>query len=361
MSSVSQINSEPSGATDIDYVNICNGTCLSNGETMQEYSDNEINAEPCQNLLDLLSTHFLICTERVVGKGEDCGCELYRSEAGIIGVFDGCGGLGAGTCPNVKNMTEAYLASRAIGAAAKEWFEDNAVADHSWKARDLKALIIRNLSICEKNSGNAQTKFKGSLVRPFPSTLAMIVFENFGGKLKTNHIWAGDSRTYILDSNGLAQISIDDTYGGDALNNITNDGTLTNLVSLDGNFQLHSIELRLNKPCICFCSSDGCFAYLSSPMEYEYILISKLMSAKNIDEWECMLRDEFDSYSGDDQTFALAAFGFDNFGKLKEYYQKRYAEISRIFDKFSRSNDSDRQMIWNKYKNGYYRYYLKRG
>ena len=46
-----------------------------------------------KDFLELLSTHFLICNDKIIGNGEDCGYEAYTSEAGIMGAFDGCGGL----------------------------------------------------------------------------------------------------------------------------------------------------------------------------------------------------------------------------------------------------------------------------
>lgn len=37
--------------------------------------------------------------EKIQGKGEDCGFESFNQVAGLIGVFDGCGGLGSRICP----------------------------------------------------------------------------------------------------------------------------------------------------------------------------------------------------------------------------------------------------------------------
>lgn len=306
--------------------------------------------------LDLLSTHFLICNDKVKGKGEDSGFEAYTSETGIIGAFDGCGGLGAEICPAVSDSTEAYLASRAVSAAVKQWFYENASTDYEWNENHLKDLIISNLEVCQTNSGSSGSKFKGSMVRPFPSTIAMVTFRITDKQLVTEHIWAGDSRTYILDKYGLAQISVDDIKGEDAMSNLTRDGALTNVISVDKRFVLHKAIFVPKHPCILFCATDGCFGYVSSPMEFEFMVLSSLARASNVAEWQERLNKDIFERAGDDQTIAVAAFGFEEFEELKEYYADRYTAISQIVCKFEHSEPNNQQRLWEVYKPNYYRY-----
>lgn len=308
------------------------------------------------NLLDRLGTHFLICTEKIVGKGEDCGLEIFTGGSGIIGVFDGCGGLGSRICSNANGMTEAYLASRAIGSAVRTWFYQNIENAYDWNIDLLRNNILTNLNICEKNGGGSAVKLRGSLVRSFPSTVAAIVLQTKGKALFTKHIWAGDSRTYIMNKDGLAQISIDDIPGEDAMSNLSRDSALINVVSSDNKFVLHSRDLVLTEPCVILSATDGCFGYVSSPMEFEKMLLESLILSSNADEWKKMLADEISVRSGDDQTIAITSFKYDTFDDMKKYYFQRYKYICDIVDEFDRAPEEEKQQLWQNYKPQYYRY-----
>lgn len=313
-----------------------------------------------KDFLDLLSTHFLICNDKIEGKGEDSGFEAYTCEAGIMGAFDGCGGLGAKKCAAISDKTEAYLASRAVGGAVKQWFYSNALDGYCWNVGTLKEQIVSNLELCQSHSGESGLKLRGSMMRPFPSTIAMITFQIAERKLLSHHIWAGDSRTYVLDKNGLGQISSDDIKGEDAMSNLTRDGALTNMISVDKHFELHSAKYVPMHPCIMFCATDGCFGYVSSPMEFELMILSTLVNADNVDAWKKELSKDIFNRSGDDQTIAIAAFGFEDFAELKSYYEDRYQAIKKIVDKFDNGNPDEKEMIWETYKPNYYRHVAKK-
>lgn len=307
-------------------------------------------------LLDILGTHFLICNEKIQGKGEDSGFEAYTQEAGVMGVFDGCGGLGSKVCPTLSNKTEAYLASRAACNGVRQWFESNSSSKYKWDPSSLKEYIDKNLKICEKYTKSAETKLMGSLVRPFPSTMAIITFQTINKKLSTQHFWAGDSRTYVIDSLGLGQISVDDIKGEDAMSNLTKDGALTNVLSADKKYVIHHAHFKSEIPCLLICASDGCFGYVSSPMEFELLILSTLYTSDNVDEWQKTLSAEISKRSGDDQTLTLAAFGFSTFKEMKDYFVERYTIVLDIVENFKSANASERQRFWEEYKATYYRY-----
>ena len=312
-----------------------------------------------QDLLDLLGTHFLICNEKIRGMGEDCGFELYTHAAAVIGVFDGCGGLGAKTCPTISNKTEAYLASRAVGSAVKQWFEHSCSADVPWDVNSLKKLICAKLKLCRSCTEETGLRLKGTMVRPFPSTLAMITFQIVNGRLSTEHFWAGDSRTYVLDAFGIGQISVDDIKGEDAMTNLTRDGALTNVLSADSQFVIHKAHFEPSYPCMMLCSSDGCFGYVASPMEFETMILSSLERAQCVDEWQRILSDEIASRSGDDQTLALAAFGFSSFREMKDYFYDRYQAMLAVAEQFEHADANGKRLLWEQYKPGYYRHSAK--
>lgn len=312
-----------------------------------------------KDFLELLSTHFLICNDKIKGNGEDSGFEAYTCEAGIMGVFDGCGGLGAKTCPSASDKTEAYLASRAVGAAVREWFHSCETADGQLNVDRLKAQIISKLELCQKQTADSGPKLRGTMIRPFPSTMALITFRISNGVLMTDHIWAGDSRTYVLGRDGLGQISVDDIRDGDALRNLTRDGALTNVISADQRFVLHHASFAPKHPCILFCATDGCFGYVSSPMEFEWMILSALSKAESTEQWQQLLSADIFNRSGDDQTIAVAAFGFEDFTELKSCYSDRYRTVSRIVEKTG-GDPGKTQALWEAYKSGYYRYAAKK-
>lgn len=311
---------------------------------------------------ELLGTHFLICTEKIAGRGEDCGIEIYTDETGLMGVFDGCGGLGARVCTKANGKTEAYLASRAIGSAAGQWFfEDSNCAEYDWNVSMLRQKIETNLQLCRSAAGDdSRNKIKGSMARSFPSTVALVTFYMSGDMLISKHIWAGDSRTYILDRNGLSQVSTDDINGQDAMSNLSSDGALTNVVAADANFSLHCENVVVRHPSIVVCATDGCFGYVSSPMEFESMLLSTLSKADNVMAWKAALKEEIASISGDDQTIAIAALGFETFDKMRHYYEKRAKAVRSLIED-SKFGDADgRQELWNQYNVHYYRYQNQR-
>ena len=315
-----------------------------------------LNVKSGMNFLDLLSTHFLICNEKIEGKGEDSGFELYTTQAGVIGAFDGCGGLGSKICSDFSNKTEAYMASRAVANAASRWFSLCSDNEFSWDTELLKEQIVSNLKFCQEKCTDQGIRLKGSLIRPFPSTIALVAFKIDEGQLISEHIWAGDSRTFVLDSSGLGQVSSDDIKGEDAMSNLTKDGALTNVLSSDSRFILHERKLQLKESCVVFAASDGCFGYVSSPMEFELMILSSLAEAENVDEWQRKLNKEIYERSGDDQTFALAAFGFDSFSDMKKHFRQRHVFIQKIVSEFYAADDERKQKLWETYKPVYYRF-----
>ena len=81
----------------------------------------------------------------------------------------------------------------------------------------------------------------------------------------------------------MAQVTKDDIDDSvDALDNISNDGVLTNVVSADGNYILHSKQIKIKDKIIIFNATDGCFGYLKTPMEFEYLILQTLLSSDNI-------------------------------------------------------------------------------
>lgn len=306
--------------------------------------------------LDFLDVRFGFSTDKIPGKGEDSWCYSFNENAGIMGVFDGCGGLGAASYSRISGKTGAYLASRASAKAAMDWFfrgSETGVFDTQVLYRDLTSC----LGVCVKAANTVQSKFRGSMVRLMPSTCSLWLMEPEGEVLKVTSINAGDSRNYILCNRGLYQISVDDLHGEDAMSNLYNDGAMTNVISADGNFSLGVECLSLDaakSPCILLSATDGCFGYLRSPMEFEFLLLETLMRATSVDEWQASLHEVIGSIAGDDQSLAAAAFGFGTFSAMQQHMAPRYRALQAMLSPLGDSTEK-RWELWETYKHNYYR------
>ena len=142
----------------------------------------------------------------------------------------------------------------------------------------MKRYIEKGYDQCTRYAGGS-SRIRGGLFREFPTTAAIVYIQNSSRGILLHVIWAGDSRVYLMDGRGLAQLSGDDIEGEDAFTNLYNDGVLTNVLSSDKNYALHSKSILLSEPALVLTATDGCFGYLSSPMEFEYLLLESLEGA----------------------------------------------------------------------------------
>lgn len=307
------------------------------------------------SLLNELDAHIGFSCEKIPEHGEDSWCYSFNERAGMMGVFDGCGGLGAASYPELSGKTGAYLASRAAAGAVMDWFQQGC-EDGRLELGDIKDRIMDNLNLCVKTAKTGPSKFRGSMVRLMPTTGSIWIMEAERNRLRATSISAGDSRNYILCSHGLLQISADDLSGEDAMSNLYNDAPMTNVISADGQFTLScrriAVDLRKN-PCILMSATDGCFGYLPSPMEFEALLLRTMLSASSPAEWEAFLQKEIGAVAGDDQSLSMAAFGFDTFENMKKSFAARGELLSRLTTAMGDST-SKRWAAWDVYKSNYY-------
>lgn len=308
-------------------------------------------------LLSYLDAHIGYSCEKIPNKGEDSWCYSFNERAGLMGVFDGCGGLGAASYAKISGKTGAYLASRAVAGAALEWFSQGSETG-VFDMEALKQQMLAYLSVCVKTADTVQSKFRGSMVRLMPTTASMWLMEpeQEPGRLKITSISAGDSRNYILCSSGLMQVSVDDLAGEDAMSNLYNDGAMTNVVSADGRFSLGQEVFSLDisqSPVLLISATDGCFGYLRSPMEFELLLLETLMRAVSADQWKMLLQQSIGEVAGDDQSLSMAAFGFGSFRDMQQALLPRYREMAELSAALGDSTEK-RWEVWETYKNNYY-------
>ena len=292
-----------------------------------------------------LNAIFAINEELVKDNGEDCFYYEVNGNNFIIAAFDGCGGSGSKKYENYSGKTGAYIASRAVCGGIKAWFGE------SNKEKDLLNYIQGALSVC-KQYADKSGRIMGSLGKAFPTTAAIITGKLNSNKNDINCYWAGDSRCYMLDANGLYQLTTDDLDGQDAMSNLSNDGVMTNVINATTAFEIHNKTITIKQPCVLLTATDGCFGYLNSPMEFEYLLTDSLVKSKKMQEWKNLLNEKIYEVTGDDYTLCVAIYGFKNFDDLKNTFIKRNKYVVSNYI----NSQKDVCELWESYKKEYSTY-----
>lgn len=313
-----------------------------------------------------LSLDFVMsfCRDKIPGHGEDSYCYSFCDTAGLLGAFDGCGGAGARKHDFYSGHTEAYMASRFCAGVFYDQFR--LTFPSQLKAADLVSNVFApritqrlNEFVPPYNDGGFQ--IKGSSVRTLPSTAAVaLIRQAKKGEVFVSAIWAGDSRVYIMNSKGLAQLTVDDTNVPDPMMNTYEDGVLQNLLCSNKPAKLHCKTIRMTEPFVVFTATDGCFGYLSTPMEFEGLLLNTLLKNQNAAQWESSLADSISEIAGDDSTICLAAYGYGKYTTLQQAFANRYSYLEKKYiipvSKMPQEDKESRIALWESYCDNYMRY-----
>ena len=284
---------------------------------------------------------FAVAREAIPHSGEDSWCYSVQNNATLIGVFDGSGGIGGRKYENYSGKSGAYVISRAVSGVVAEWF-------HAGCDAPLSDPVNQALSICKKYA-DPEVGLKGSMRKDFPTTLAMMTLAA-DNNVEIHCYWVGDSRCYILEKDGLHQITSDDVNTSDPMTNLTEDGVLTNVINASTRFVIHEKTLKQDKPCIMISATDGCFGYLPSPMHFEYMLLDTLEKANSLKEWKVRIDSTLQSCAGDDYSMCVAGFGFLSYADIQDCFAPRLNRLS--FELIGKSKP-ELQKIWDSYKNNY--------
>ncbi len=305
-----------------------------------------------KNLIDCIIT---IENEKVRYLGEDSTFTAYREPLGVMGVFDGCGGIGAKKYPMSDNHSGAYLASKSAMNATEKWFShiENFDKNDTQRLSDsLKEHICQEFNHLSSDDG----ALKGSLVCEFPTTVSVALVKQLDDAVLSAFFWAGDSRGYIFEPKGLIQLTRDNIVGsGDAYTNLREDARLSNFARGDGDFYLSRRIAEIKPPAMIICATDGCFGYFKTPMEFEYTLLKEMESAKSFDEWKDLLTETLKGVSGDDLSMNICVIGCKNIEKAKKVYKKRRKYLYKNYiSKMKNADEKMLQGLWNEYKEEYY-------
>lgn len=294
------------------------------------------------------------------GHGEDSFCGAIRENAALTAVFDGCGGLGSRLYETFQGHSGAYISSRLASGAVFDWFRQYwgmpfCSAEQLTGSMDSYIRAAFQKALPYTSGGLAM---RGSMVRDLPCTAAIAFVENTPGGILLHVIWAGDSRVYMIDEQGLAQLTVDDIEGEDAMSNLQNDGALTNVLSSDGKYHLNYRCLRVDHPMLIFSATDGCFGYYTTPMQFEYKVLEDLLQSAVVSEYENRLKASICDVAGDDMALGLLSFGFGSFEELKRVMTPRYQWVAEKYWRILEQDQSQDTILrlWNSYRTSYERY-----
>jgi serine/threonine protein phosphatase PrpC len=289
----------------------------------------------------MASVSFKFCTAKVAGEGEDADPILrVGPDLGLLGVFDGMGGAGGRVydTPDGRH-TGAYIASRfarnVVERLMLELIKPEWNLDGPATAAELQRVLASSLAARLAELKAPETTLRSKLVKALPTTMTLAVLQRTdpaAGSYACHLFWAGDSRAYAVQPDaGLHQLTTDDLRsGGDAMRNLTDDSVMSNCISADTEFHVNHRQVELRAPFLLLCATDGCFAYVRSPMHFEHLLLSTLEDARDAEAWQRSLEAKVTAITGDDAAMALLGLGADLEG-FRKLCKDRVAELQRRY------------------------------
>ncbi len=284
--------------------------------------------------------------EKKKGRGEDSDpLSCVFTNSAIIGVFDGMGGAGSAECKSDFGVdkTKAYIGSRIIKEAIEKYVVEHPESIGQTDFSEALNGVIQSRYAEERKKYPPMSKggLRSALIKEYPTTLAITTVREESSQYIIDSYWAGDSRNYIWDPNGLYQISIDDLKGNlDPLENLHEDAPVSNCIQADAPFSINHKQIKCfkrNDGFVLVSATDGCFGYYPSPMDFEKVLFDTLRKSKTSDEWGDNLSTAISFVTADDFSFSIVATGFKDFDELKRSFKKSslingYSKHRRAFE-----------------------------
>ena len=327
---------------------------------------------------------FCFMSEKKADNGEDSDpLLLIRNSFAVVGVFDGMGGAGSALHVMGGNeKTGAYFASRRVEQATESFFAELANDKHKNNiqsetiADDLKTRIKAAFhTLKEECPPKVKSGLKSAMIKEFPTTLSVVLFQRKDHENSVVSLWAGDSRNYLLTSNGLFQISKDDLEAKeDPFENLSSDSPLSNQICADRDFVINKLLVNIKEDrFVVFSATDGCFGYYPTPLHFEDALLRNLSKATTEQDWMQLLKEEFQNVAADDTSMSCLIYGFENFNALKnslldrtrfveckihEYdeHKLKIDDAKAVVAQYEESFKSYKKSIWEEYRVDYMSY-----
>ena len=309
----------------------------------------------------MLGDVFSVQLAVVPDHGEDSFAVSSLPGNAFLCVADGCGGLGSKRYDKLEQHTGAYLASRLATRAVLGWWQEQMQvpanpAEGRYQLEDLQqeigAVFTSFASVhCQEES----SRIVGSMQRTLPTTLCALFASD---RCKAgSFLWAGDSRGYTLDADGLHQYTADDVRGNfDAFDSLLLDRPLSNLICANQMPKLHMRRFPLPDKGLLLCMTDGSYNAFSSPMELEMMLLDTMMHSANLARWQRKLEKTLAASMQDDMTLLYCPRGFVDYEAMKEYFLPRFEQLKRDYITPARRKRKNREVargFWQQYRMEY--------
>ena len=273
---------------------------------------------------------FTLWSEKILDHGEDAPAILHAKYThGFIGVLDGMGGAGNEkyTTPDGVERSGAYIGARAARDFLNGWYASHTTA--SINAADLARGFNDALQATFTTLVSKPSLIKSKMRRTLPTTLAAIRYHSVDSSTQIDALWAGDSRAYVLTTDGLRQISKDDAdVDESSLSGFMQDAPLTNCISLNSDTVIHTHTQHVAGPCVLIVATDGCYGYLSSPAHLEQLLFACMRDATSTSQWGELVQARLLPVAGDDFSMALVCIGWKNHADVVAQFATRHQRMS---------------------------------
>ena len=189
---------------------------------------------------------------------------------------------------------------------------------------DKFALKLAEMLKTVANNINLQLESRLTGAYLLPSTLTVALVNEKESSLDVIYLWAGDTRGYVWNEEGLKQITDDHEKHE----------TMTNLITLSKPFAIDgAMVFDLKKPCILFNASDGCYKcpVFASPFDLEYIFLDSIRKNSDFSKVANSLQETFKAIGthDDSNTMALKTFGFENYSQVTKAVLNRLENIDK--------------------------------
>lgn len=267
-------------------------------------------------------------------------------------VCDGLGGSGntkhdvfEGGNEEPTKRTSAYLGSRIVSDCVEKFYQTHIgeFISSGLSARVVEPLIQEMKRDIINALSDGLDKYhieptRSRTLKTFPTTLASAIYCPNNGGLKILAIWAGDSRVYVLSpTQGLQLLSVDDADG--AADSMNSSSAMNNCISVGNPFHINFALYEMNEPGLVFCCTDGCFDYIPSPLNLEWLLLKTILdcmpaceSSQLGDALATSIRDSVypDNRLGDDTTMAGICFQIGSYTLMNQLYRPRMTQFDAM-------------------------------
>lgn len=310
---------------------------------------------------------YLIVNHAILARqGEDSFAVLLREEgSGLLCVTDGCGGLGSRRYAALNDHTGAYAASRLAARIMKQQAGKGLrcpddLCEGKKLQTDLQEELQRQFQRFAKKHQMEAGRIVGTMQRILPTTMCSLFFQSGKTNMEGCFLWAGDSRGYLLDDQGLHQYTQDDVKSPlDVFERLYGDAPLSQCLSADQPIRLNMRHFQAEKPCLLICLTDGAYSCLPTPMELEMMVLSTMAVAGDMALWQRKLGSALKKLCHDDATVVLTPVGFESFQQMKDYFQNRKNHLEQKYIRPARFSGCDREVCrncWQEYRSYYERW-----